>query len=133
MRSRPRIFALLLATVALGLASRQFPWLFPAVFGKYPGDALWAQMVYWLVALCAPTASISRVSAWALAIAYIDELSQLYQSAWINALRQTTLGHAVLGSHFAWRDVIAYTVGVVIVAAIDWMGWARIRARSQVS
>lgn len=89
------------------------------MLGKYPGDVLWAQMVYWLVALCAPTASISRVSAWALTIAYVDELSQLYQSQWINAMRATALGHAVLGSHFSWRDVIAYTVGVALVAAAE--------------
>jgi hypothetical protein len=42
MHVRFKIFLALLFTIAIGLASRKLPWLFPEVFGKYPGDALWA-------------------------------------------------------------------------------------------
>ena len=53
-RLRLILAAVITATIALGLASRKYPALFPAIFEKYPGDALWAQMVYWLAAFVSP-------------------------------------------------------------------------------
>lgn len=106
-------------TMAAGLASRHWPGLLPAALGKYPGDALWAQMVYWLVAFAIPAASVRRVTATALALAYLDEFSQLYQAAWINDIRATTMGHLVLGSTFAWADLLAYTIGIGLCGLVE--------------
>jgi hypothetical protein len=100
----------------------------PAVLGKYPGDALWAQMVYWLIGFLMPTASVAKVAAWALGISYTVEISQLCQVSWINQVRATTLGHLVLGSHFAWPDLLAYTVGIGLVAPFEWL---LLRARAK--
>src|SRR4051812_1202666 len=111
-RSRVCLAIALVATVAAGLASRRWPWLLPIWLGKYPGDALWAAMVYWIVAFIRPFAPAVRVAAWALAISFGDELSQLYQAPWINQIRGGTIGHLVLGSTFSWLDLLAYTVGV---------------------
>ena len=54
-----------------------------------------------------------------MAISYLDELSQLYQAAWINQIRATTIGRLVLGSAFSWLDLLAYTVGVGLCNAIE--------------
>lgn len=121
VRHRACVGVLFIATIGLGLASRKFPELFPAAFGKYTGDALWAQMVYWLVGFFTPAASIAKVSLSALAISYADELSQLYQAPWINQIRSTTLGHLVLGSRFSWLDMLAYTIGIAVVAPLEWL------------
>jgi hypothetical protein len=118
-RRRLYLIAALFATVALGLASRKFPWLFPSALGKYPGDALWAQMVYWSVGLVFPSASVARVASYALAVSYADELSQLYQALWINQIRATSIGHLILGSSFSWLDLLSYTVGVGLCALIE--------------
>lgn len=118
-RRRLYLVAAILATVALGLASRKYPWLFPSALGKYPGDALWAQMVYWTISLVFPSASISRVAAYALAISYADELSQLYQAHWVNQVRATTIGHLALGSAFSWLDMLSYAVGIGLCAVIE--------------
>jgi hypothetical protein len=118
-RRRLYSIAAVFATVALGLASRKFPWLFPPALGKYPGDALWAQMAYWSVGLVFPSASIARVATYALAASYADELSQLYQAHWINQIRATLMGHLVLGSSFSWLDMLSYTVGVGICVIIE--------------
>lgn len=120
-RNRALIAAAVIATVGLGLASRAFPALFPSVLENYPGDALWAQMVYWLVAFVAPAASVVKVALCALAISYADEISQIYQAPWIVQIRATTLGHLVLGAHFSWQDMLAYTVGVALVAPLEWL------------
>jgi len=96
----------------VGLASRRVPELFPAVLGKYPGDALWALMVFFGLGFFWTNAAISGLAISALSISYLDEISQLYQAAWINDIRHTTLGHLVLGSVFSWLDMLAYTIGV---------------------
>jgi hypothetical protein len=76
-------------------------------------------VVYWGVAFLAPSAAVFRVAACALAVSYMDELSQLYQAPWINHVRATTLGHLILGSTFSWLDLLAYTVGVSLCSALE--------------
>jgi hypothetical protein len=102
------------AVIALGLASRRFPWLFPAALGKYPGDALWALAAFVVLGMVLPRASTWRVAALALATAFAVELGQLYHAPWIDAVRATTVGQLVLGSTFHAPDLVAYAVGVGI-------------------
>ena len=98
--------------IALGLASRRFPGLLPTIFRKYPGDVLWALMVYFGLGFFRKSASILSLAVLALSISYLDEFSQLYQAPWINTIRSTTFGHLVLGSTFSWQDILSYTIGV---------------------
>ena len=109
----------LLAVVVLGLASRRYPGLFPTTLGKYPGDALWAAMVFLGWGLLLPRALTSRVASLALATSIVVEVTQLYHSPWLDHIRATTLGHLVLGSAFAWTDILAYGVGILAAAAIE--------------
>ncbi|MDQ3058807.1 MAG: DUF2809 domain-containing protein [Pseudomonadota bacterium] len=121
-RSRPWLLAGFIAVIALGLASRKYPFLFPALLGKYPGDALWALMVFVGWAFFRPSASTRQLAAVALAVSFLVEFSQLYQAPWLNDIRRTTMGHLVLGSRFSWPDLVAYTVGVALGAFLD--SWA---------
>ena len=107
------------AVIVLGMASRKFPHLFPAMLGKYPGDALWALMVFIGLAFIRPRASTGRLSLLAFATSCAVEFSQLYQVSWLNAIRHTTIGHLVLGSVFSWLDMVAYAIGVLIGAFLD--------------
>lgn len=109
----------MVAVIALGLASRKFPSLFPAIFGKYPGDALWAIMVFAGLAFIKPRASTTHLAVLAFAISCAVELSQLYQAPWLNAIRDTTIGHLALGSTFSWFDIVAYAVGVLVGSLVD--------------
>lgn len=105
-----------LAVIALGIASRRHPGLFPAVLGKYPGDALWALMMFALWGMLLPRASTWRVAVAALVTCYVVELSQLYQATWIVGVRNTTLGHLMLGRAFHGIDLLAYAVGIALGA-----------------
>lgn len=116
LRSRFGNVVAVVAVIILGLASRKFPALFPAFLGKYPGDALWALMMFLLVGIAFPRRSTAWVAVVALAISFAVEFSQLFQAPWIDAIRRTTLGALVLGSGFSWVDMIAYTVGVTVGA-----------------
>jgi hypothetical protein len=118
-RSRLWLAAGFMAVIALGLASRKYPFLFPAILGKYPGDALWALMVLLGCAFWRPRATTGRLALTALAISCLVEFSQLYQAPWINAIRHTTMGHLVLGSTFSWLDMVAYAVGISAGALLD--------------
>src|ERR1041385_7048396 len=100
-RNRASLALAVAATAAVGLASRRFPGLFPEALGKYPGDVLWAQMVYWGIGLLSASMPVGKLSACALTICYADEFSQLYQADWANRIRSTTLGHVVFGSTFS--------------------------------
>ncbi len=126
MKVRRWFAAAFSVVVALGLASRRYPGLFPEFLGKYPGDALRALMVFCGLGFIGPGTSTLRLAVYALLISYADEFSQLYQAPWINAIRATAVGHLILGSTFSWFDMLAYTVGVAfgvlgraIVAAVD--------------
>jgi hypothetical protein len=88
--------ALLIATIALGLATRRFPSAFPGVVAEYGGDALWAAMMFWLGALIGPGTRTYIVAAGAVAFAYAVEISQLYHAPWIDAIRATRPGALVL-------------------------------------
>ena len=118
-RSRLWLFVCVVAVIALGLASRKYPALFPAIFGKYPGDALWALMVFVGWAFVKPRASTVHLAIVALGISCAVEFSQLYQAPWLNAIRSTTIGHLALGSTFSWFDIAAYAVGVLIGCLLD--------------
>jgi hypothetical protein len=120
-RSKLQYVTAALVVMALGLASRKVPGLFPAVLGKYPGDALWALMVFLGWGVVQPTAGTWRLATAAALTACAIELSQLYQAPWIDSIRSTPLGHLVLGSTFFWGDLLAYIAGVAIGALGD--GW----------
>jgi len=109
--------AAFLASVALGLASRKFPTLFPSILGKYLGDALWAIMVFCVWGVLLPRLTTAKLAVYALLTSYADEFSQIYQSDWINRVRSTPAGHLALGSAFSWFDMLAYTVGIALVVA----------------
>jgi hypothetical protein len=117
-RNRFWIITGLIAVIGLGLASRKYP-LFPAFLGKYPGDAFWAMMVYFGIAFIKPSARVKIVGIVSLAIACLDEFSQMYQVQWLNSIRDTTIGHLILGSMFSWNDIMSYLVGIAIAICID--------------
>ena len=104
---------LAMLVILLGLASRHYHVAIFAPLGKYPGDALWALMVYLLIATFKPALPIAKVALSALIFAFGIEFSQLYQAEWIKAIRAYPLGHLVLGSYFGVYDLVAYTVGIL--------------------
>jgi hypothetical protein len=114
-----RRLALLVSTIALGLATRRFPGAFPAFVAQYGGDTLWAAMVFWLVALIRPQATSIHLAALAMTIAFAVEFSQLYHAPWLDALRATPLGALALGQGFLWTDLVCYAAGATLAAGVD--------------
>ncbi|MGZ8376976.1 MAG: ribosomal maturation YjgA family protein [Gemmatirosa sp.] len=107
-----------MATIALGLALRANRDALPPAFVDMAGDALWAAMMFWWIGALAPRASIGARALWALGVAYVVEVAQLWRAPWLVALRGTRLGHLVLGTDFDARDLLAYAAGVACAAAL---------------
>lgn len=118
-RSRWVYAAAFAGTIAVGLASRRVPRTLPSLVSKYPGDALWALMVFFGLGALFRTAATLHLAAGALGLAVTVELLKLYQAPWIVAVRHTTLGHLVFGHVFSWENLAAYAVGVTVGALID--------------
>ncbi|MGH7680224.1 MAG: DUF2809 domain-containing protein [Gemmatimonadaceae bacterium] len=119
---RARYLALLVATIALGLASRRYGELLPGFVATYAGDTLWAAAAYWALAVAAPTARPLTRGIGAAAISLAVELSQLYHAPWIDALRATRPGALLLGYGFLWSDLACYAVGVGLALLLDRYG-----------
>ncbi|AYN96437.1 DUF2809 domain-containing protein [Pseudomonas sp. LTJR-52] len=127
-RSRVRIALALLAVIALGLASRQFPIIIPDALGKYPGDALWALMIFTGLALIARCANAVCLAVTAFGISCAVEATQLYQAPWINTIRHHPLGHLALGTTFSWMDIVAYGIGILAGVLIDGLTRLTVKA-----
>ena len=126
-RSRIIYFALFVITMVLGLASRQFGDCLPVFLRNYPGDALWAMMVFCGIGFLFSKMAAAKVMLAALVFSFAIEFSQLYQADWINVLRHTTLGGLILGYGFLWSDLVCYTVGILIgvgieIGILNWTG-----------
>lgn len=105
---------LMLLLIAVGLLSRRF-----SSIPLWVGDSLWAMMVYAGVRFLAPKWSVMRSFGLGLVMSYGVELSQLVQVDWLVSLRQTTLGHLVLGHGFLWSDLVAYSFGLILISFVD--------------
>ena len=111
--------AAMAATIALGLASRRWPAALPAVLGKYPGDALWALMVFFAWRALRPRARTRDVALLALATSVAVECAKLWQAPWLVQFRYTTIGHLLLGHVFSWQNLVAYALGLLAGVALD--------------
>ncbi|MCU0712549.1 MAG: DUF2809 domain-containing protein [Pirellula sp.] len=95
-----------------GLASRKYREQLPTYLAEYAGDTLWALMLFLLVSTLLGGGQILTRAAISLALAFLVEISQLYQAPWIDSIRQTKLGGLVLGFGFLWTDLVCYLIGI---------------------
>lgn len=130
-RNRTGLATGIVLVIGAGLASRKFPAMMPTLLGKYPGDALWAVMILLLIAFLKPGIRPALLAVLALAVCFVVEFSQLYHAPWIDAIRNTTPGHLVLGSGFLWQDLVAYTAGIALGCSVDTVLWQRRKRRKK--
>lgn len=128
-RSRGRCLVAVVAIVAAGLASRSESLGLNTITGDYPGDVLWATLVYVLVAFVRPRWPSHKVAISAAAVALSVELSQLYHAPWLDDIRRTTLGGLVLGYGFLWSDLVCYAIGIVLGVVLDRLLWTATSSR----
>ena len=113
---RLRLLALLGATIAVGIASRKLRFGL-VLWDKTAGDVLYAMAADFAIALVAPRARVLTVAATAFAACFAIECFQL-TSIPVELARAHPWVHWFLGAVFAWHDVAAYAVGVVLAVLL---------------
>lgn len=113
---RNRVFYILLIifSILIGLGSRKFPEILPSFLSLYLGDTIWALMVFFMLGFIWTRKNSLYNGILTLVFSYMIEFSQLYHAAWIDNIRNTTLGSLVLGSGFLWSDLLCYTIGIIL-------------------
>ncbi|MEO6695680.1 MAG: DUF2809 domain-containing protein [Ignavibacteria bacterium] len=118
-RNRLIYFCLIVVVVILGIASRKFSHELPVFVAEYSGDTLWALMVYFIFGFIFVKYTSLRIAIMALIFSYAIEFTQIYQSEWINSIRNTKLGGLVLGYGFLWSDLVCYTAGIITGVSLE--------------
>jgi hypothetical protein len=105
----------LAVVVPAGLASKLLggPWLRDFGVGVL-------YEVFWILAvlLVRPWLSAAVVAVVVLVATSLLEVLQLWHPAWLEAVRNTFVGHALLGSHFSWWDFPHYVAGCIVGALL---------------
>jgi hypothetical protein len=110
--------ALAAAAVIVGLVVHRVGLGLNPVLRDMLGDALWAFMIFHLLAVLFPSARRWVHIAAALALCFSVETSQRYHAPWLDELRSTLPGHLVLGSGFDPRDFLSYALGVLAAVCL---------------
>jgi hypothetical protein len=90
----------------------------PPFIATYAGDTIWAAMVFFLGGCLWPDGKKWQLAIAALAFSWAIEFSQLYQSPWLNHLRNYRLGGLILGFGFKSSDLICYMIGILMAVVI---------------
>ena len=98
--------------IVAGLASRRIESL-PAFVIDHAGDALWTTAAVLAIALVFRTSASTSAVAGAVASVLI-ELSQLWQPAWLEELRDNDLVALAIGRGWVWGDLVRYAAGAVL-------------------
>lgn len=81
-----------------------------------------AYVIFFMVALAIiwQASSATRITLIVLTLTCVLEFLQLWHPLWLERIRRTLLGRALLGTTFGWTDFPPYFAGAVI-------GWALVR------
>ena len=99
--------------IPIGLISRRIGWI-----PTETGDALWAMMIFCLWRIVLHNKKLPTVAIVSLAHCYLVEFSQMITWRWLVSFRQTFIGHMMLGQGFLWIDLLAYSIGIIVIYMI---------------
>ena len=99
--------------IPIGLISRRIGWI-----PTETGDALWAMMVFCLWRIVLQNKKLPLVAITSLVHCYLVEFSQMITWRWLVSFRQTFIGHMMLGQGFLWIDLLAYSIGIIVIYMI---------------
>ena len=116
-RVRALLWALL--AITLGLVWRLTPLHLPAFAYKYGGSALYAVMLYWLLAAAFPRKHSRKIGLFALLLAPAIECFKLVHWPALDAFRITLAGKLLIGRVFTFQALVAYALAIAVVALLD--------------
>ena len=88
-------------------------WFNPFVV-QYGGDIIWSGQFLFLVRIIFKRTPLLKLACINYILGVLVEVSQLYHALWINNIRSTSVGAALLGRGFLWSDLACYAAGTLI-------------------
>jgi hypothetical protein len=96
--------------IVLGLSSRKVTFLQDEI-----GDGLWSMALFCFLRFIFVNRKLKDIAIATLILSYLVEFSQLIRWEWLVAIRSTFIGHMLLGQGFVWWDLLAYSIGVIVI------------------
>ena len=103
---------LLLTEVIIGV------YLHDAIIRPYGGDFLVVILIYCFVKSFLKLPVI-KAAVYVLLFAYAVEVSQYFKLAVHLGLKHSTVANIILGNSFSWVDMLAYTLGILLVVLVE--------------
>ncbi|QQT33399.1 DUF2809 domain-containing protein [Sphingobacterium multivorum] len=121
---KPKIYYLLRValTIFLGLLSRKI-----SAIPTITGDVLYAVMIYWLSRFLFTRKSLLFSFTTTLIFCFAIEFLQLVQHPLLIWVRNNPLLRLVFGQGFLWSDLVAYCLGTVGAACIDYLNYQMLK------
>jgi Protein of unknown function (DUF2809) len=119
MSGRGRYLAALAVVTPLGFLTKFYAGPGAAWVTDHAGGFLY--VVFWIALVLAliPRWSGAASAAGVLAVTCALEFAQLWHPPFLERIRATFLGHALLGSTFAWSDFPYYVAGALVGYALS--------------
>ena len=120
MRERARFLAVLAVITPLGFLTKFYSGPGADWVAHHAGGFLY--VVFWIALVLAlwPRSSGAMVAASVLAVTCALEFAQLWHPPFLEPVRSTFLGHALLGSTFTGSDFIWYFLGAAAGYALTF-------------
>ena len=96
--------------IVLGLSSRKVTFLPDEI-----GDGLWSMALFCFLRFIFVNRKLKDIAIATLILSYLVEFSQLIRWEWLVTVRSTFIGHMLLGQGFVWWDLLAYSIGVIVI------------------
>ena len=115
---RFHIWYFLLTTILLGVEIFIGAYLHDTLIRPYGGDFLVVILLYCLVR-SGVNFPVWPTAAAVLLVAYLVEIGQYFGLAGRLGFKAHSLGRILLGSYFTWADMVAYTLGILLVLLVE--------------
>ena len=108
------LFALFLFLIEILIAV----YLHDGIIRAYVGDFLVVILLYCFVRSFAKL-SVLETAIGVLLLAYLIETLQYFNLLSLLHLEGSTIANVILGNQFEWIDILAYTLGIIVVIAVE--------------
>ena len=100
------------------------------IIRPYVGDLLVVVLLYCLVKSFLNW-STSTTAVWVLLLSYLIETLQFFNIVQHLGLSGSKIANIIIGTYFTWLDILAYTLGILLVLAIEKLKLSRAKVQQE--
>ena len=111
----------LIAIFLFGIEILIAAYVHDAIIRPYVGDVLVVILIYTFIKSFVDTPIIATAIG-VLIFSFLIETLQYFEFVKLIGLQHSKLANIVIGNYFAWTDLVAYLIGIVIVLLVElWL------------